>query len=98
MMPFKNESFTNITVAFGVRNFYDIREGFKSFHDVLKKEGKATIIEFQLPKQKFFKSLYRFYFNKILIYCNVIIISIKIKNYENSSQRNINLLQPQVKR
>jgi len=66
IMPFKNDSFTNITVAFGVRNFYDIKKGFKSFYNTLKKDGKATIIEFQLPKSKIFKGLYRFYFNKIL--------------------------------
>ena len=65
-MPFKNDSFTNITVAFGVRNFYDIKEGFKSFYNTLKKDGRVTIIEFQLPKRKIFKVLYRFYFNKIL--------------------------------
>ena len=65
-MPFKDSSFTNITVAFGVRNFYDIKEGFKSFHRVLKKEGKATVIEFQMPENKVFKSLYKFYFKKIL--------------------------------
>jgi demethylmenaquinone methyltransferase/2-methoxy-6-polyprenyl-1,4-benzoquinol methylase len=66
IMPFKNDSFTNITVAFGVRNFYDIKEGFKSFYNTLKKDGRVTIIEFQLPKRKIFKVLYRFYFNKIL--------------------------------
>lgn len=65
-MPFKDNSFTNITVAFGVRNFYDIKEGFRSFHRVLKKDGKATIIEFQLPENKFFRALYKFYFKKIL--------------------------------
>ena len=65
-MPFKGNSFTNITVAFGVRNFYDIREGFKSFHRVLKKDGKATVIEFQLPENKIFRGLYKFYFKKIL--------------------------------
>ncbi len=30
-MPFKNNSFTNITVAFGVRNFYDIQIGLSIF-------------------------------------------------------------------
>ena len=44
-MPFRENSFTNITVAFGVRNFYDIKEGFKSFHRVLKEKGKATVIQ-----------------------------------------------------
>ncbi len=65
-LPVKNESVTNITVAFGVRNFYDIREGFNSFYRILKKEGKATIIEFRLPTNPIFKSLYKFYFKKIL--------------------------------
>jgi len=65
-MPFRDNTFTNITVAFGVRNFYDIKEGFKSFHRVLKENGKATVIEFQMPENKIFKSLYKFYFKKIL--------------------------------
>lgn len=72
-MPFKDESFTNITVAFGVRNFYDIQEGFNSFYRVLKPSGKATIIEFSLPKNKFFAKLYKFYFKKILPFIGGII-------------------------
>ena len=65
-MPLKNESVTNITVAFGVRNFYDIGEGFKSFLRVLTPGGKATILEFRLPSNKLLKALYKFYFKKIL--------------------------------
>ena len=65
-MPFRDNTFTNITVAFGVRNFYDIKEGFKSFHRVLKPNGKATVIEFQMPENKIFKALYKFYFKRIL--------------------------------
>ena len=65
-IPLKDESVTNITVAFGVRNFYDIQKGFDSFHRILKKNGKATIIEFRMPSNKIFKELYKFYFKKIL--------------------------------
>ena len=65
-LPVKDESVTNITVAFGVRNFYDIQEGFNSFYRILKKDGKATIIEFRMPSNPFFKGLYKFYFKKIL--------------------------------
>ena len=65
-MPVKNESVTNITVAFGVRNFYDIQDGFNSFYSALKKNGKATIIEFRMPSNPIFKRLYKFYFKKIL--------------------------------
>jgi demethylmenaquinone methyltransferase/2-methoxy-6-polyprenyl-1,4-benzoquinol methylase len=66
VMPLKNDSVTNIIVAFGVRNFYDIGEGFKSFLRVLTPGGKATILEFRLPSNKIFKALYKFYFKKIL--------------------------------
>lgn len=65
-IPLKSESVTNITVAFGVRNFYDIQEGFNSFYRVLSKEGKATVLEFRMPSNFFFKKLYKFYFKKIL--------------------------------
>ncbi|RJP68381.1 MAG: bifunctional demethylmenaquinone methyltransferase/2-methoxy-6-polyprenyl-1,4-benzoquinol methylase UbiE [Ignavibacteriales bacterium] len=65
-LPFKDSSFTNITVAFGVRNFYDIPKAFSSFRSVLKPNGKVTILEFRLPKNIFFKVLYKFYFTRIL--------------------------------
>lgn len=65
-LPFKNETFTNITVAFGVRNFYDILEGFKSFNRVLKEEGKATVLEFRMPSNQVIKAFYNFYFTTIL--------------------------------
>jgi len=65
-IPFKENSFTNITVAFGIRNFYSIPEGLKSFYSILKPGGKATVLEFRLPSNKIIRSLYLFYFNKAL--------------------------------
>jgi demethylmenaquinone methyltransferase / 2-methoxy-6-polyprenyl-1,4-benzoquinol methylase len=65
-MPFRNNSFSNIIVAFGVRNFYDIQIGFQSFYDVLKTDGKATILEFRLPSNSIVRFSYKFYFKKIL--------------------------------
>ena len=65
-IPFKKNSFTNITVAFGVRNFYDIKKGFQSFHDILQDNGKATILEFRLPSNPIVRFVYKLYFKKIL--------------------------------
>lgn len=65
-IPVKSGSVTNITVAFGVRNFYDIQEGFNSFYRILAKGGKATVLEFRMPSNFLFKRLYKFYFKKIL--------------------------------
>jgi demethylmenaquinone methyltransferase / 2-methoxy-6-polyprenyl-1,4-benzoquinol methylase len=65
-LPLKDNSVTNITVAFGVRNFYDIQKGFDSFYRVLCSNGKATILEFRLPENILFKNLYKFYFRRVL--------------------------------
>ncbi len=65
-LPFKNETFTNITVAFGVRNFFDIQKAFKEFQRTLKDDGKLTILEFRLPANALIKNLYLFYFRNIL--------------------------------
>ena len=73
IIPLKNETVTNITVAFGVRNFYDIQEGFDSFHRILKAGGKATIIEFRMPSNIIIKNIYRFYFRTILPFLGGII-------------------------
>jgi demethylmenaquinone methyltransferase/2-methoxy-6-polyprenyl-1,4-benzoquinol methylase len=65
-LPFKNNTFTNITVAFGVRNFYDIPQAFKSFHRILSANGKVTVLEFRLPSNPLVRNFYLFYFNKVL--------------------------------
>ena len=54
-LPLKNDSLTNIIVAFGVRNFYDILKGFRSFHRILRPDGSATVLEFRMPQNWFFK-------------------------------------------
>ena len=72
-LPFKNESFTNITVAFGVRNFYDIPQAFKSFYRILSDKGKVTVLEFRLPTNILVRNFYLFYFNKVLPFIGRII-------------------------
>ena len=72
-IPLQDDAVTNITVAFGVRNFYDIPLGINSFYRVLKKGGKATILEFRMPSNKLYKALYKFYFKKILPFIGGII-------------------------
>jgi demethylmenaquinone methyltransferase / 2-methoxy-6-polyprenyl-1,4-benzoquinol methylase len=72
-LPFKDQTFTNITVAFGVRNFYDIPQAFRSFNRILSDNGKVTVLEFRLPSNPIIKSFYLFYFNKVLPFLGRII-------------------------
>jgi demethylmenaquinone methyltransferase/2-methoxy-6-polyprenyl-1,4-benzoquinol methylase len=64
-MPFSDNQFDAITVAFGVRNFENLEKGLREFHRVLKPDGVAVILEFSKPKYFPFKQLYLFYFFSI---------------------------------
>lgn len=65
-IPFQDNYFSNITVAFGVRNFFDIQKAFFEFKRVLNRNGKVTILEFRLPEKGIIHALYMFYFKKLL--------------------------------
>ncbi|MGA1846700.1 bifunctional demethylmenaquinone methyltransferase/2-methoxy-6-polyprenyl-1,4-benzoquinol methylase UbiE [Deferribacter abyssi] len=65
-LPFKDESFDYVTIAFGFRNVTDKDVGLKEMFRVLKEGGKVCILEFSQPEKKFFSYIYRFYFTKIL--------------------------------
>lgn len=72
-LPVKPESVSNITVAFGVRNFYDIPAAFGEFRRILKPCGKVTVLEFRLPKNILVRSVYLFYFHHILPFVGKVI-------------------------
>lgn len=65
-IPGKSSMFDVVTVAFGIRNFKDHQESFKNMVRVLKKDGQAMILEFSLPRNRIFRSLYLFYFRNVL--------------------------------
>ncbi len=65
-LPFKDESFDAVTVAFGVRNFENLQKGLAEIYRVLKRNGKLLVLEFSQPTAFPFKQLYCFYFRSIL--------------------------------
>lgn len=65
-MPFPDQQFDAITVAFGVRNFENLENGLREFVRVLKPGGVAVILEFSKPKYFPMKQLYLLYFFTIL--------------------------------
>lgn len=65
-MPFENNSFDVITVAFGVRNFENLKKGLDEIYRVLKPGGKFIILEFSQPESFPMKQLYAFYSKNIL--------------------------------
>ena len=64
-LPFDNNKFDAIIVAFGVRNFENLRQGLAEMLRVLKPGGRVVILEFSKPTAWYFKPLYHFYFKFI---------------------------------
>lgn len=65
-LPFEENSFDGITVAFGVRNFENLEKGLTDIARVLKPNGRLVILEFSQPKAFPIKQLYGFYNKAIL--------------------------------
>ncbi|KAF0217557.1 MAG: ubiquinone/menaquinone biosynthesis [Geobacteraceae bacterium] len=65
-IPFPDESFDSVTIAFGIRNVVDREQGLREMQRVLKPGGRVVILEFSTPRSQLFKSLYYFYFLRVL--------------------------------
>lgn len=65
-LPFDDNRFDAITVAFGVRNFENLSEGLSEMCRVLKPNSNLVVLEFSKPQNFPIKQLYFFYFKNIL--------------------------------
>lgn len=65
-LPFNDNTFDAVIVAFGVRNFENLLLGLKEAHRVVKPECKMVILEFSRPSVFPVKQMYNFYFSFIL--------------------------------
>lgn len=65
-LPFEDNSFDAITVAFGVRNFEHTIIGLQEMNRVLRPGGMLVVLEFSKPKVFPVKQLFYFYFKNIL--------------------------------
>ncbi len=65
-LPFEENKFDAVIVAFGVRNFENLEKGLVEMMRVLKPGGRMVVLEFSKPAAFPFKQIYNFYFNFIL--------------------------------
>ncbi len=65
-IPHPDRMFDGITIAFGIRNVVDREAGLSEMCRVLKPGGRAVILEFSNPRNRFFGALYSFYFRRLL--------------------------------
>lgn len=65
-IPFDDNYFDAITVAFGVRNFENLEKGLSEILRVLKPNGTFVILETSVPDKTPYKQGYKFYSKNIL--------------------------------
>jgi demethylmenaquinone methyltransferase / 2-methoxy-6-polyprenyl-1,4-benzoquinol methylase len=66
VLPFPDESFDAVTVAFGLRNIPDRERGLHEMARVLKVGGRAVVLEFTTPPGRLFRGVYLWYFHRVL--------------------------------
>jgi len=65
-MPFADSSFDAVTIAFGLRNLSNFRDGLIELRRILRPGGKLVVLEFSSPIVPGFRALFDFYFTRIL--------------------------------
>lgn len=65
-LPYTEQSFDAVTVAFGVRNYEHPERGLSEMNRILRPGGAVFILEFSKPERFPIKQLYHFYFRRIL--------------------------------
>ena len=66
ILPFLDNTFDIVSVGFGIRNVSDLEMGIHEMTRVAAPGGRVVILEFTQPVNPLFRSLYYFYFAKIL--------------------------------
>ncbi len=65
-LPFPDEHFQIVSVAFGLRNISDTDLGLREMARVLKPGGKLAVLEFSMPTHQPIKAMYGWYFRNVL--------------------------------
>ena len=65
-LPFPDDTFQIVCVAFGLRNVRTPEEGLREMVRVCRPGGRVAVLEFSMPSGRLFGALYRFYFRRVL--------------------------------
>ncbi|MGQ0637236.1 MAG: class I SAM-dependent methyltransferase [Planctomycetaceae bacterium] len=65
-LPFPDDIFQIVSVAFGLRNVSDTARGLREMARVCRPGGRVVVLEFSLPENRLLRGLYGWYFRNVL--------------------------------
>ena len=65
-LPFENDRFQIVSVAFGLRNVTNTELGLNEMIRVCQPGGRVAVLEFSMPTNPLFNVIYRYYFKYVL--------------------------------
>ncbi len=65
-LPFGDDTFQVVSVAFGLRNVSDTDQGLSEMTRVCRPQGRVAVLEFSMPRRQPMKALYGWYFRHVL--------------------------------
>lgn len=65
-LPFADETFDAVTIAFGLRNLPDWAEGLREMRRIIRQGGHLLVLDFSLPEQSLVRAFYRLYLHRIV--------------------------------
>jgi len=65
-LPFPDDRFQIVTVAFGLRNVRPFAAGLAEMVRVCRAGGRVAVLDFSMPRRWWLRGPYRFYFHRVL--------------------------------
>jgi demethylmenaquinone methyltransferase/2-methoxy-6-polyprenyl-1,4-benzoquinol methylase len=65
-LPLPSDRFDVVSVGFGLRNVADLDGGLREMVRVARPGGRIAVLEFTMPRRPFIRTLYGFYFGRLL--------------------------------
>lgn len=80
-LPFEENSFEIVTIAFGLRNLPDRAQGLREIYRVLTTGGRVLILEFSVPKNFLARSVYLPYLRYIVPWVGGMLVRARASSY-----------------
>ncbi|MBL9115796.1 MAG: ubiquinone/menaquinone biosynthesis methyltransferase [Verrucomicrobiaceae bacterium] len=65
-LPFRDGSWDVVTVAFGLRNMASWPQALREMARVIKPTGRLVVLDFSLPRSRWFRSAYVWYLERVM--------------------------------